>query len=866
MPEFYGPLQHVSLAGTLWLILAFPFAAALFCVLYPYLSRGASERAAGAEAESRRRVTIVSVAAVALSFGVSLCHVVLLATRPEGERFLLQHLWRMVRVGQLDASFDLALDPLSSVMVLVITGVGTLIFVYTAAYMEKDDGFARFFAWMNLFVFAMLLLVLSDNLLLMFFGWEGVGLCSWGLIGFWWSDPHKATAGLKAFVVNRIGDAGFLLGVAALFWGLGGSWSESDYTPDLNARFSSVAVSDTEPDDAEDTRGARAPAPPRTDREHDREADDHDDAETFERRGKLPPTTGKGLLTLTSYAGALVFVDDARVPLMRAPGEPLYAPFARFPIPGGIHSFRIHAGAGLDDYLVTHVAMGEGREVALTLFGPTVTFRHVRDQLAARDARGQTPFKAALVAKRAWGRVGVITFACLLLFVGAIGKSAQIPLYVWLPDAMAGPTPTSALIHAATMVTAGVYMVARLGFLFVLSPTASTVVACVGAATALFAAAIALFQYDIKKVLAYSTVSQLGFMMLGVGAGAYQAGVFHLVTHAFFKACLFLAAGSVIHGMQSIEPGPDGAQDLRNMGGLSAKMPRTARAYFIACLAITAAPFPGLGGFWSKHEILLGTVASPILRVPGLALFAVALLAAGLTSFYMWRSYFLAFDGPPRPDAGKVHESPRRMTGVLAALAGLSAVSGAVLGLSPKLFGAQGESLLQDWLDPVLGSLSPAREAGIAREWGMIALSVAVALAGWSLARARYGATRPADWEERERRAPLHDLIQARFHVDAIYEHTFLRGTLALRDLVVGLDHYVVDGLVNAAAVFTRAAAWMVGRADSEIVDGAVNALAEGTLHAGRRVRAAQTGRIQSYVYAIVLGVLAVALLQYLLR
>ena len=257
---------------------------------------------------------------------------------------------------------------------------------------------------------------------------------------------------------------------------------------------------------------------------------------------------------MTSYSGAVVFMDDARTPLRSADGELARAPFARLPVKGGVHSFRIHPGSGLDDFLVTHVAFGGGREIALTAFGPTVTFRNIRDQLAAHDAHGHAPVREALLTKRVWeaaggGGVTALTAACILLFVGAIGKSAQFPLYVWLPDAMVGPTPVSALIHAATMVTAGVYLIARLSFLFVLSAPACTAVAVVGAGTALFAATMGLYQYDLKRILAYSTVSQLGFMMLGVGVGAYSAGVFHLVTHACFKACLFLSAGALIHAL-----------------------------------------------------------------------------------------------------------------------------------------------------------------------------------------------------------------------------------------------------------------------------------------------------------------------------
>jgi NADH-quinone oxidoreductase subunit L len=583
----------------------------------------------------------------------------------------------------------------------------------------------------------------------------------------------------------------------------------------------------------------------------------------------MPKTTGKGLLTMTSYSGAVVFMDDARTPLMRTSSEPLRAPFARFPINGGIHSFRIHPGSGLDDYLVTHVAMGEGREIALTAFGPTVTFRHVRDQLLARDAKGQHVMRDALVAKRGWGRASVITLACVLLFIGAIGKSAQIPLFVWLPDAMAGPTPVSALIHAATMVTAGVYMVARLGFLFALSHAACTVVACTGALTAVVAATIGFYQHDLKKILAYSTVSQLGFMMIGVGVGGTVAGIFHLITHACFKACLFLAAGSVIHALHPLHDDEEAPQDIRNMGGLKGRMPRTARAYFLACLAITAAPIPGLAGFWSKDDILVAAFTTEgLLGVPGWVIGGAGLVATMCTSFYMWRSYFLVFEGDfhPTADTEKIHESPEAMTRVLLVLSWLSVAVGAVLGLSAKLLGASGESLLEEWLEPVTrGAALPAAKATLAITWGVIAAAYGVSLAGYAIAKKRYTGDRHA-WDARERRAPGFALLSNGYFVDAIYEHTILRAVRVLRDAAASLDRWVIDGLVNGAALFTRALAWVTGRADDAIVDGAVSFVAESTMNAGDKLRSMQTGRIQSYVYAIVAGVLAVAILQYWLR
>jgi NADH-quinone oxidoreductase subunit L len=417
-------------------------------------------------------------------------------------------------------SWGLTVDQLSGTLLLVVTGVGTLIHVYSASYMSHEDeaGYARFFTYLNLFVAAMLTLVLGDSLVLTFVGWEGVGLCSYLLIGFWYTDPQKAFAGRKAFVTNRIGDFGFLIGVFSLFSIFG------------TARYAEIQAL---------ASGIASPA-----------------------------TT---MITSGVFAG---------------------------------HSYQ-----------------------------------------------------------------AAITFALLGLFVGACGKSAQLPLYVWLPDAMAGPTPVSALIHAATMVTAGVYLVARNAFLFSLAPAAMATVTIVGAATALFAALIAFVQNDIKKVLAYSTVSQLGFMFIGVGAGVWWAGVLHLVTHAFFKACLFLGAGSVMHGMGD-------ETDIRKMGGLARKMPWTALTFGISTLAITG--FVPLSGFWSKDAILGGALFShnPAWHQVGPIAYALGAAAALGTAFYMSRLFFLTFVGRPRTHAAEhAHESSPIMTVPLAVLATLAVVA-----------------------------------------------------------------------------------------------------------------------------------------------------------------------------------------------
>src|SRR5205085_1003336 len=510
--------------GWLWLIPAFPL---LGAALNAFLGARLQKR------YGKRAVHAIAVGAMVLSCLVAEIAFwkMVFAHHPQ-ERFFEDHLWTMWQSGSLRVNLSFGLDPLCMLMTMIVTHVATLIHVYSVGYMADEPAYWRFFMWLNLFVFSMLLLVMGSNFLVMFFGWEGVGLCSWGLIAFWYEDIEKAKAGMKAFVVNRFGDFGFIIGLFILFWSLSGTRAHgtNKYVPEKGL---SGAV-----------RGV-APVLPRT-------------------------------------------------------------------APSGVK------------------------------LGPTVEFRELRNQIADESSGMAERLKKMTF----WG-FPVLALVCILFFVGAAGKSAQIPLYVWLPDAMAGPTPVSALIHAATMVTAGVYMVARLNFLFALSPAAMTVVASVGCLTAIFAASIGLFQYDIKKVLAYSTVSQLGFMFIGVGVGAYWAGIFHLMTHAFFKACLFLGSGSVILACHH-------EQDMRKMGGLREYTPITRWTYLAAC--VTIAGFPVASAFYSKDEILWKAFTARGLVAPwiGPAIYLVGTIAALGTSFYMFRSYYMTFTGKYR--GGEGHE------------------------------------------------------------------------------------------------------------------------------------------------------------------------------------------------------------------
>src|SRR5262245_468299 len=543
-------------------------------------------------------------------------------------------------------------------------------------------------------LFRSLTLVLGDNLLLMFVGWEGVGFCSWALIGFWHKELANTRAGNKAFIVNRVGDFGFVLGVFLLFWSL-------------------------------DARGH----------------------------------------------GTLVFRELAK-----------------------------HA----------HLLAGD-------------TF---------------------------WG-MPVATLVTLFLFVGATGKSAQIPLYVWLPDAMAGPTPVSALIHAATMVTAGVYMIGRLNFLFEMAPATLWVIACIGAATALLAATIALAQNDIKRVLAYSTVSQLGYMFLAMGVGAHGAGIFHLMTHAFFKACLFLGSGSVIHAM-------GGAQDMRKMGGLWSKLPSTSKTFLIATLALTGCPF--LAGFFSKDAILWQAFSSPHGHV---GLWLVATAVAGLTAFYMFRQVFMVFFGECRADhetQHHLHESPSVMTTPLWILAGGSVLAG--------YLGIPHASLFERWLEPVMGHHAVAEAAAhagggsLGLEFTLMGVSVLVAATGVYLAYLMYyrRSLRPETFSEALGGVPYR-VVFNKYYVDELYGFVFVDGGIMLCRLAAWFDANVIDGIVNFSAAGVRVVARITGLIDNYVVDGAVNAIADTTQFVGRRVRNVQTGAISAYLYVVVLGVLGGVLL-----
>jgi NADH-quinone oxidoreductase subunit L len=616
-----------------WLIPAFPLAGALINILFGRLTR--------------HRAHWIAVPALAGAFLAS-CSVF---SRVWNGDTLTTNLFPWIAAGDFETWVTAQIDPLTGVMLLVVTGVGFLIHVYSIGYMHEDGGYARFFAYLNLFVFSMTMLVLAGNFLVLFVFWEAVGLCSYLLIGFWYTRPAAAAAGKKAFIVNRVGDFGFVLGIL-MIWSVMGTLSYG---------------------------------------------------EVFAQVKELAPATA--------------------------------------------------------------------------------------------------------------------TAIALLLFVGACGKSAQLPLHVWLPDAMEGPTPVSALIHAATMVTAGVYMVARSHAIFEQSGVALDVVAWIGVATAVFAATIGLVQTDIKRVLAYSTISQLGYMFAAVGIGAYAAGIFHLVTHAFFKALLFLGAGSVIHGMH-------GEQDLRKMGGLAPRMVITTITMVVGAAGL--AGVPGLAGFFSKDEILHAAFTGHR-RV----LWGLLLAGAFMTAFYTFRLIFLAFFGAPRMSreaAHHVHESPPVMTVPLVVLSLLTIVAGWAVGV-PSEHGTR----FARFLSPVFPLHEEA--AGGIGAYMLLILSVVVVAAGIVLAWLMYMATPPRAESIGRARTPLHALLLNAYWVDWLYDRLIVQPLYQLSVFMARVDLGVIDGVVN-----------LVGRA---------------VVRWAAAFRQLQTGYVVNYALTMLVG--AVVLVGYLL-
>ncbi|RYG51232.1 MAG: NADH-quinone oxidoreductase subunit L [Chitinophagaceae bacterium] len=609
----------------------------------------------GRKALSKSAIGIIGSGAVLASFVVS----VWIFLQVKGGNTFVANYFDFISAGKLSIPFAFQIDQLSSLFLLIITGVGFLIHVYSTSYMheEKTEHFGRYFSYLNLFVFSMLLLVMGSNFVVMFIGWEGVGLCSYLLIGFWFKKTEYNKAANKAFIMNRIGDLAFLI---AIFW--------------LILKVGSVSYAD-------------------------------------------------------------VFANPTQ-------------------------------------------HLGKGDILAITL----------------------------------------------LLFVGATGKSAQIPLYTWLPDAMAGPTPVSALIHAATMVTAGIYMIARSNILYSLAPATLNVIAVVGIATALLAATIALKQNDIKKVLAYSTVSQLGYMFLALGTGSYVAAVFHVMTHAFFKALLFLGSGSVIHAM-------GGEQDIRKMGGLSKYMKITNLTFLIGCLAI--AGIPGLSGFFSKDEILAGAFGkSPVL-------YAIGLFTALLTAFYMFRLYATTFRGTFRGTHDQehhLHESPAAITFPLIVLAILSIVGGYV---GVPEFIMHGAHSLNDFMKPVFAASQPllaAHEVSHSTEWMLTGISTALIVI-----LVIYAWTRFSKKPDTEEATGFGKVLANKWYVDEFYDAAVVR---PLNKLAAFLDEML----------------------EKPVIDGIVNGVGRLVNYGSRQLRLMQSGQVGSYVLLMVLSMLLIFVLQFFLR
>ena len=759
MPELSGAIQTIEWARWLWLIPFFPLLGGLVNAIYcSGLSHQVAHAIRGWFADedkpapapsprtiaSEKAVARVAMMSLALSLAAAVVHVVALADRPPSGRFFFQHLWQMVRVGQLDAGFDFAMDPLGAAMVLLVSAMGLLVCVYATTFMAGAAGYWRFFAWFGVLVAAMLTLVLSDNLLMLFIGWEATSLAALGLLGLSLSDGSAVgvRAGIKTFLLHRLGDAGLLLGVAVLFWGLGGRWmDDGTYQPDLDPRIAAVNVTSD-----------GAPLSP-------------DDPSLKGGQG----TRGRGFLTVTALPGSLVYLDDSHTPLLAADGLPIHTPFVRYPLAGAVHSFRIapddtfrlteggsHAafvveGGVLPNYTVQHIPFGGDREVALVLFGPTLTFREMRDQLAVSDAKGSHPVRASLRQRRGWGGLGLLTLAGLLVFVGASGKSGLFPFHRWFADAMTGLTPASGILQAGAVATAGVYLAARLGFLFAESATSCMVVVLGGLTTSIGAAILGLRQSDLRRVVAYATLSQTGLMFVALGAGACDAGIFHLVTSAVCCGGLLLAAGLVGAPPKGGEPATPDRRTLAEVHLLAASMPNTAWAYMVGCLALTAVPIPLLAGFWSAGDCLAKVFASTLIPWPLAKLTYVALIgSSALTAFYLWRSYYLVFGGPKPPAVDKRFREPRAVR-ALWWIGGLSIVAGAVLGFGPSTLGGSGSPLLESWLAPAYGAVAslPA-ELPLVVRYGLVGLAFAAAYGGWAVARRRHGAGATLAWTVRK--------------------------------------------------------------------------------------------------------------------
>lgn len=603
---------------------------------------------------SKGVVGVIGSGVVLASFILSVCFFMELSS--SAEKQFTVNLFDWISVGNLHIPLSFLYDPLSAMMLLIITGIGFLIHVYSSAYMHEDAGFAKFFAYLNLFIFFMLILVLGSNYIVMFIGWEGVGLCSYLLIGFWFTNSSYASAAKKAFVMNRIGDLGFLLGVFLMF----------------------------------------------------------------------------------QFFGSLEFAK---------------------------------------------------------------VFPQAANMLPGNET---------------------ITVIAILLFIGACGKSAQLPLFTWLPDAMAGPTPVSALIHAATMVTAGIYMIARSSVVFDLAPVAQNIIAIIGAATALIAALIALTQTDIKKVLAYSTVSQLGYMFLGLGVGAYTGSFFHVLTHAFFKALLFLGAGAVIHSLHH-------EQDMRHMGGLKSKLKTTFANMMVGTIAI--AGIPPFSGFFSKDEILAHTYQySPVL-------WGVGVLTAFLTAFYMFRMMFLTFYGKFRGShhtEEHIHESPKAMTFPLVILAMLAAVGG-LLNI-PHVFG--GNELLAHWLTGANVTQNHL-ELSHSTEFTLMGVSVLAAVIAILLAYSKYVKKAEVPVADEAPRTALEKLSYHKFYLDEIYD-TIIRKPL---DAFSTFFYKIID---------------------NKVIDGLVNGLGWTANEGSKSLRLLQSGNVGYYIIMMVVGVAALMLYTYL--
>lgn len=823
MTELYGNLQRLTLVASIALIPLGPLLAAVLIfaarMTTPQVRSTASDEGLALPTPRAPLAPIAAAAGAAFALLAIAAHVAMLAARPPSERYFTSHLLRLVRLGQLDLNLDLAFDPLAAVLATAVTAgalVASLAHLRAPTPAPRADAVA---GWMSLAVGSVLVLVMAEGFVPMLLGAEVAAVAVFGMAG--------PAASLRGLVAQRAAGTAFLVACALLFWGLGGTFTPDEYIPELEARFAAVTLGE-------------APSPA---------ADDSVPRATV--------TTGKGYVTLSSYPGAELFVDDPRYPLADADGRVVLAPLVHVPLAGGIHSFRVHPGSGLDDFVVNHVAFGGGREIALALFGPTLSFRLLRDELAVHDDRGIHAARDRLLDKRIGG-IEVVDVVALLAALFAFGSA-----FATLSSLAERPTPAgSALVVVVASVTAA-SVLGRLGFLLGEAHGAQLALAVVGAVAALASALSATVAPDVRSVLARVTFAQLALLMVASAVSAFTALTFHVVAFVLAMGSLVLSSASAITARSSSDDGFLFDRIARDRP-LSH---RAGRAFFVGALALSGAPIPLLGAAWSRDDILARLALSEATRpVPAALFVAVALGAVFATSFALFRAYFVMFSQSRRGTTGDgTTTRPSRDPVVVLALvaAAAAAAVGLLAGVGARLAGSEGASLFDDILAPAFATVRVAADRDATGLRIVLAVaSFATSFAAFRVARARFGG-RPAPSAVAPPPSPLARLSELGERVVSGVLAVSVALARRVADVAVDLDRWVIDGAIFGAVNAARAAAWVNARADESIVDGGVLALAVGAAGVGDRLRQAQGRRLRRYVVRFVLTIAALMLLYY---